>query len=79
MHAGKHLVRARRMDTFCGGAHHMTAEEIKARFLGEEVDLRCPVCGRIHLTPEDAEAAAAERVVDSPEYARIVRQSIVKE
>jgi uncharacterized Zn finger protein len=64
-------VRAERVDTKCGCIGHMTVDEIKARSVGENVNVACPECGRIHLTIEDAEQAEAEKVIASKRFEKI--------
>ncbi len=71
----KGRVRAERVDTKCGSVGHMTVDEIRERIIGGELNVTCPECGEIHLTPEDAEAAAARRVRDSAKYKRIVAEA----
>lgn len=64
-------VRVERVDTKCGYAGHMTADEIKARAASDEVELSCPECGEIHLTPEDAMEAAERRYTRTKRYQQI--------
>ncbi len=64
-------VRVEAVDTSCGSTGHMTADEIKVRTIGEEVNLACPECGEIHLTPEDACEAAARKISETVKYHKI--------
>jgi Zn finger protein HypA/HybF involved in hydrogenase expression len=64
-------VRAERVDTKCGCIGHMTVDEIKARSVGENVNVACPECGKIHLTIEDAQEAEAEKIKASKRFERI--------
>ena len=64
-------VRVEAVDTSCGSTGHMTADEIKKRSIGMEVNLACPECGDIHLTPEDAGEAAAKKISETPKYQKI--------
>ncbi len=68
-------VRARRVDTKCGFLGHMTVDEIRERILGDQVNVTCPECGEIHLTVEDAEAAAARRVRDSARFKKLLEET----
>ncbi len=64
-------VRAERVDTKCGSVGHMTADEIKRRSIGENVNLTCPECGEIHLTEEDAGEAEKKKISETPRYKQI--------
>jgi hypothetical protein len=71
----KSKVRAARVDTKCGSIGHMTVDEIKARTIGEDVNVSCPECGEIHLTPEDAAAAQAKKVSTTAKYQKIKKDA----
>jgi hypothetical protein len=71
----KGRVRAERIDTKCGAANHMTVDEIKARLIGNQVNVTCPECGEIHLTVEDAEAAERKKLSATARYAEIKSQA----
>jgi hypothetical protein len=71
----KGKVRAERVDTKCGAAHHMTVDEIKARSIGDNVNVTCPECGEIHLTVEDAESAEKKKLTTTERYAEIKSQA----
>lgn len=64
-------VRVESVSTKCGSTDHMTADEIRSRSIGEEVDMACPECGDIHLTEEDACEAAKKKYSDTDKYKRI--------
>ncbi|MEM5788479.1 MAG: hypothetical protein AAGU11_14295 [Syntrophobacteraceae bacterium] len=64
-------VRAERVDTICGYVGHMTVDDIKARSYGENVNVTCPECGKIHLTLEEVEEAEATIYRRSKRYAKI--------
>lgn len=64
-------VRAERVDTKCGSVGHMTADEIKRRSIGENVNLTCPECGEIHLTEEDASEAEQKKISETQRYKQI--------
>lgn len=64
-------VRAERVDTKCGWIGHMTVDEIKARSVGENINVACPECGKIHLTREEADQAEAEKVKTSKRFEKI--------
>ncbi|MFH1057682.1 MAG: hypothetical protein V1797_03250 [Pseudomonadota bacterium] len=64
-------VRAERVDTKCGSVGHMTADEIKRRSIGDNVNLTCPECGEIHLTDEDASEAEQKKISETPRYKQI--------
>lgn len=68
-------VRVQRADTKCGAVDHMTVDEIKARALDENVELACPECGEIHLTPEDATAASQRKFTETRRFKTIVEQA----
>jgi hypothetical protein len=64
-------VRAERMDTKCGYIGHMTVDQIKERSFGENVNVACPNCGKIHLTVEDIEEAEARKLRTTTRFAQI--------
>ncbi len=65
------IVRAERVDTKCGYIGHMTVDDIKSRSFGENVNLACPECGKIHLTVEEAEEAEAKVLRKSKRFAKL--------
>lgn len=68
-------VRAERMDTRCGYLGHMTVDQIKERSFGENINVACPECGKIHLTVEDTEEAEARRISETERFAKIKSDS----
>jgi len=68
-------VRVESPDTACGGVPHMTVDEIAARLHIESKELRCPACGRIHLTEEDVKKAEAMKYSDTERYKAIEREA----
>jgi len=64
-------VRAERIDTKCGYIGHMTVDQIKERSFGENVNVACPECGKIHLTVEDIEEAEAIKFRRTKRFAQI--------
>jgi len=68
-------VRAERVDTRCGFIGHMTVDEIRRRTIGDHVNVTCPECGEIHLSREEADEAGKRKIVDSPQYARLVAEA----
>lgn len=64
-------VRVERVDTKCGAVDHMTVDEIRARAIGPDVELACPQCGEIHLTPEDVSEAAARKISEREKFKAI--------
>ncbi len=67
----KTKVRAERVDTKCGSIGHMTVDEIKDRTIGKELNVTCPDCGEIHLTPEDVAEAESKKITATPKYKKI--------
>ena len=68
-------MRAERMDTQCGYMGHMTVDRIKERSFGENINVACPECGKIHLTVEDTDEAEACRLSKTEKFARIKSDS----
>lgn len=64
-------VRAERLDTKCGYIGHMTVDQIKERSFGENVNVACPECGKIHLTLEDIEEAEALKCRKTKRFEKI--------
>jgi hypothetical protein len=64
-------VRAERMDTKCGYIGHMTVDQIKERSFGENINVACPECGKIHLTVEDTDEAEACLLSKTERFAKI--------
>jgi predicted RNA-binding Zn-ribbon protein involved in translation (DUF1610 family) len=68
-------VRAERVDTTCGAMDHMTVDEIKRRTVSDDVELTCPECGEVHLTPEEASEAAERKVTETERYKTVKKQA----
>jgi hypothetical protein len=64
-------VRAERMDTKCGYIGHMTVDQIKERLVGENVNVACPECGKIHFTIDDIEEAEERKLSATSRFAKI--------
>ena len=64
-------VRAERMDTKCGYIGHMTVDQIKERLFGENVNVACPECGKIHFTIDDIEEAEERKLSATSRFAKI--------
>jgi len=60
----------------CGYLGHMTAEELKNRAAGEEVNLSCPVCGLIHLTREEAEDRERKKISRTSRYRQLLHEAL---
>lgn len=71
----KPKVRAERVDTKCGSIGHMTVDEIKDRTVGNNVNVTCPECGKIHLTPEEATEAQAKKLTTTPKYKKMQKDA----
>ena len=72
-------VRAERMDTRCGYIGHMTVDQIKERSFGENVNVACPECGKIHFTVEDIEEAEALTLRKTARFAKIKSDCLTEE
>ncbi len=70
------VVRGQCPSCACGYVGHMTAEELKARAVGDEVNLSCPVCGLIHLSREEAEDMEQKKVTESARYKKLLREAL---
>ncbi len=64
-------VKVESADTVCGQVPHMTVDQLAARLAIESRELRCPSCGKIHLTDEDVKKANARRFSDTERYKEI--------
>lgn len=64
-------VTAEAVDTACGSIPHMTVDQLAARLHIESRELRCPACGRIHLTDEDVKKAEAKLFTETERYQEI--------
>jgi hypothetical protein len=73
--ANRPKVRAERMDTRCGYIGHMTVDQIKERSFGNNINVACPECGKIHLTVEDVDKAESHRISKTERFAKIKSDS----
>ncbi len=73
------IVRGQCPACACGYVGHMTAEELKARAVGDEVNLSCPACGLIHLTREEAEDMEQKKVTETARYRQLLRDALAGE
>lgn len=71
----KQGIKAEAVDTACGKIPHMTVDELAARLHIESRELRCPACGRVHLTEEDVEKAEAVLFSESERFKEIKNQA----
>lgn len=62
-------------DTACGGVPHMTVDQLAALLKIESRELRCPACGRVHLTDEDVREAEALRYSTSERFKKIKEEA----
>ncbi len=62
-------------DTMCGPIPHMTVDQLAARLHIESRELRCPACGRIHLTEEDVKKAEAVLLSESERFRELKTQA----
>jgi hypothetical protein len=68
-------VTAEAADTVCGQIPHMTVDQLAARLQIESRELRCPSCGRVHLTEEDVKKAEAVLLSESERFKEITTQA----
>ncbi|HEB51352.1 MAG TPA: hypothetical protein ENI89_12175 [Desulfobulbus sp.] len=71
----RRLVRVENPAGACGHTGHFTADELKARAVGDAVDGTCPFCGRVHLSEEEIRELEQQKVVRSERYQRIRQQA----
>jgi len=72
-------VRAENPSGACGYLGHATADELKARAVGEEVDGTCPVCGLVHLSIDEITELEKQKVIDSVRFGVIREEAEAKE
>jgi len=75
----KRQVRAENPSGACGYVGHITADELKARAVGDEVDGTCPVCGLVHLSMDEIEELERQKVIDSVRFGAIREEAEAKE
>jgi len=68
-------IKAESANTVCGEIPHMTVDQLAARLAIESRELRCPACGRIHLTDEDVKNAESLRFTETERYQEIKTQA----
>ena len=68
-------VKVESADTACGAVPHMTVDQIAARLRIESKELRCPACGRIHLTEEDVKKAEAVKYSQTERFRKIKEEA----
>ncbi len=71
----KHGIKAETVDTVCGQIPHMTVDQLAARLSIESRELRCPACGRIHLTDDDVKRAESFRFSETQRYQDLKEQA----
>ncbi len=71
----KQGIKAEAADTLCGEIPHMTVDQLAARLDIASRELRCPACGRIHLTEEDVKKAEAKLFSDTKRFKQIKTQA----
>ncbi|MBL4901772.1 MAG: hypothetical protein JKY62_03905 [Desulfocapsa sp.] len=64
----KRQVRAENPSGACGDIGHLTADELKSRAVGDEVDGTCPICGMVHLSRDEIEEVESRKVIDSERF-----------
>ncbi len=64
----RHQVRVENPSGACGYVGHRTADELKARAVGDNVDGTCPVCGMVHLSIDEIEELDQQKVIESSRF-----------
>ncbi|WP_456387685.1 hypothetical protein [Desulfolithobacter sp.] len=64
----RRLVRAENPGGACGYVGHLTADELKARAVGDEVDGTCPLCGLVHLSMDEISELERQKVIQSKRF-----------
>ncbi len=72
-------VRAENPSGACGYIGHFTADELKLRAVGDEVDGTCPLCGLVHLTNEEITELEKKKVMDSARFGEIKEEAEAKD
>lgn len=67
-------IKAESVNTFCGEIPHMTVDQLASRLSIESRELRCPACGRIHLTDEDLKKAEAHLFSETKRFREITAE-----
>ncbi len=71
----RRMVRVENPSGACGYVGHFTADELKARAVGGEVDGTCPICGLVHLTREEIEELERQKVIQSDRFDTIRKEA----
>jgi hypothetical protein len=71
----KNGIKAEAADTLCGEIPHMTVDQLAARLDIASRELRCPACGRIHLSEEDVKEAEAVLFSETERFKEIKTQA----
>lgn len=72
-------VRAENPGGACGYVGHLTADELKARAVGDDVDGTCPICGLVHLSRDEISELEKQKVVDSARFGAIRKEAEARE
>ncbi len=64
----RHVVRGENPAAACGYIGHFTADELKARAMGDEIDGVCPTCGLVHLSREEIDELERQKVIESDRF-----------
>ncbi|HIP39726.1 MAG TPA: hypothetical protein EYG88_10170 [Desulfocapsa sulfexigens] len=68
-------VRVENPSGACGYVGHRTADELKARAVGDNVDGTCPVCGMVHLSIDEIKELQRQKVIESPRFGDITDEA----
>jgi len=72
-------VRAENPSGACGYIGHLTADELKARAVGDEVDGTCPSCGLVHLSMDEISELERQKVINSGRFGVIRKEAEANE
>ncbi len=72
-------VRAENPSGACGYVGHLTADELKARAVGDEVDGTCPFCGLVHLSMDEIAELERQKVIQSERFDTIRDEAEARE
>lgn len=68
-------VRVENPSGACGHVGHMTADELKERAVGDNVDGTCPICGMVHLTRDEITELDRQKVRESERFDTIKEEA----
>ena len=68
-------VRVENPSAACGYVGHRTADELKLRAVGDNVDGTCPVCGMVHLSLDEINELERQRVIKSSRFDEIKKEA----